>query len=175
MNDDLHHLFADFYYGAVAAKFAQTDVIPDDALISNINIVPFVGDRVVLLRLVDGRYEVPGGTREPGEAYLETVRRELLEEAGARLIDYTPFGAWFCHSTSVQPYRPHLPHPDFYRLAGYGAVELVAPPSNPTDGEQVADVLVLTVAEAVEQFHAADRPDFADLYLLASRIREGRA
>ncbi len=175
MNDDLCYLFEDFHYGTVSARFAQRDAPPDDVQISNINVVPFVGTRVVIIQLEDGRYEVPGGTREPGEAYLDTARRELLEEVGARLIDYTPFGAWFCHSTSPQPYRPHLPHPDFYRLVGYGAVELVALPTNPPDGEQVAAVQVMTVDAAAQQFRAAGRPDFADLYRLAARIREGRA
>lgn len=39
-------------------------------------------------------WEVPGGTREPGEAILETARRELFEETGAK--DYTlhPVGAY---------------------------------------------------------------------------------
>ncbi len=171
MNDDLCYLFEDFHYGTVSARFARLDVPPSDALISNVNVVPFVGEQVVIIRLKDGSYEVPGGTREPGEAYLETARRELIEEAGARLISYVPFGAWKCHSTSVRPYRPHLPHPDFYRLAGYGEVELIAPPTNPADGEQVAAVQVLTVDEAAAQFTASERPDLADLYRLAARLR----
>ncbi len=175
MNDDLSYLFEDFHYGTVSARFERRTAPPDDALISNINVVPFIGAQVVIIRLEDGSYEVPGGTREPGEAFLETVRRELLEEAGARLINYLPFGAWKCHSTSEHPYRPHLPHPDFYRLAGYGQVELVTEPTNPADGEQVAAVRVMTVGEAAEQFRAAGRPDLADLYVLAARIREGRA
>ena len=118
MNANFQHLFEDIHWGAVSAHFERRSETPPDALISNVTVVPFIGDRVVIIRLADGSYEVPGGTREPGEAYLETARRELIEEAGARLLDYVPFGAWRCTSSAEKPYRPHLPHPEFYRVAG---------------------------------------------------------
>ena len=35
-------------------------------------------------------YEIPGGHREPGEAILETARRELYEETGALEYDLRP-------------------------------------------------------------------------------------
>jgi len=170
--NDLRYLFEDVKYGTVSARFERRSEPPPDVLISNVNVVPFIGDRAVIIRLADGQYEVPGGTREPDEAYLDTARRELVEEAGARLLNYTLFGAWRCHSTSEKPYRPHLPHPEFYRVAGYGDVELVSQPTNPADGEQVAAVEVLNITEAAEAFIASERPDLADLYRLAAQIRE---
>lgn len=171
MSDDLQYLFEDTRWGAVSAQFERRADAPPDALISNVTVVPFAGDLVVIIRLVDGSYEVPGGTREAGETILDTARRELIEEAGARLIDYLPFGAWHCYSSSEKPYKSHLPHPEFYRLVGYGTVELTGQPTNPADGEQVAGVEVLTVAAAAERFVASGRPDLADLYRLAARVR----
>ena len=35
-------------------------------------------------------YEIPGGHREPGEAIIETARRELYEETGALEYSLTP-------------------------------------------------------------------------------------
>ena len=35
-------------------------------------------------------YEIPGGHREPGEAIIETARRELYEETGALDFSLTP-------------------------------------------------------------------------------------
>jgi 8-oxo-dGTP diphosphatase len=175
MVDDLQYLFEDINWGTVSARFERLETPPPDALISNVSVVPFISDRVVLIRLENGIYETPGGTREAGESYWQTAQRELIEEAGARLLDYTPFGAWRCHSTSPTPYKPHLPHPDFYRIAGYGTVELFTTSTNPPDGETVAAVEVVTLQEATERFIASRRPDLADLYRLAAHIRESHA
>ena len=71
------------------------------------------------------RGDIVGGTLEPGETYRDTIRRELPEEAGARLVTFELFGAWHCHSSAPQPCRPHLPHPEFYRVVGCGEIELV--------------------------------------------------
>ena len=172
MSADLQYLFEDLKYGTVSAHFERRTELPPDVLISNVTVVPFIGDQVVIIRLVDGHYEVPGGTREPSEAYLATARRELIEETGARLLNYTPFGAWHCTSSAAKPYRPHLPHPEFYRVAGYSEVELVGQPTNPPDGEQVVAVEVLTVEAAAAAFVASGRPDLADLVRLAAQLRQ---
>lgn len=167
----LRYLFEDAQWHTVSAKFERSDQLPPDALISNINIVPYVAaDQWVVIRLTDGMVEVPGGTREPDEAWQDTIRRELAEEAGARLLSFRPFGAWWCRSAAEQPYRPHLPHPEFYRLVGVGQVEIVGQPTNPDDGEQVAAVEILTLEEARAAFVGSGRPDLADLYTLAADV-----
>ena len=115
---------------------------------------------------------MPGGTLEPGESYSNAISRELIEEAGARLITFEPFGAWHCFSTAPKPHRPHLPHPEFYRLVGYGAVEVIGSPENPEDGEQVASVVFVTIEEASQRFRSINRFELAELYQLTARIHE---
>ena len=146
--------------------------MPPLNLISNVNLVPFKGDRWLILRLQTGEWEVPGGTLEPGESYSDAIRRELIEEAGARLITFEPLGAWHCFSTASKPYRPHLPHPEFYRLVGYGAVEIIGNPENPEDGEQVASVEFVPIEEAVQRFRDINRFELAELYQLAAKVSE---
>src|SRR5215218_4121004 len=106
-------------YGPVEAVFVPGNELPPHHLVGNVNIVPFVGDDVVVLRVAGGRPEIPGGTLEPGEDSMAALHRELREEAGADLRSWTLIGAYRCHSVAPEPYRPHLPHPDFYRVVGY--------------------------------------------------------
>jgi 8-oxo-dGTP pyrophosphatase MutT (NUDIX family) len=140
--------------------------------VSNISIVPFVGNNVVQIELEDGSLEIVGGTLEPGESYREAIERELMEEAGAQLVRLKTFGVWHCHSSAPAPFRPHIPHPDFYRLSAYAEIEIVGPPQLPGEGgEQVRTVHLLPVVAAANHFRAQGRPELAELYLLAERVR----
>lgn len=166
------HLFDEvtWPWGPTRARFILLDEAPSDHLIANVNIVPRAGDDWVILRLRDGSWEMPGGTLEPGETYLDTARRELKEEAGAELVSFRLFGAWHCFSLADQPYRPHLPFPEYYRLAGLGEIELVGEPENPAGGEEVVAVKRVSLAAAVARFSALQRYDMAELYQLAAAI-----
>ena len=162
-------LFGPGRWGPVSWTFRLTESEPCDADVANVSVVSYTASGWVVLVLADGRPEVPGGTREPGEAIEATLRRELLEEAGARLESFRSFGVWDCVSTTEAPYRPHLPHPRFQRLVGVGRVELVGRPTI-GDGEDVVAVLTVSLEEAQRRFRAVGRGDLADLYGLAAAV-----
>lgn len=141
--------------------------------VARVFLVPFVGDRVVVLRLPDEISPV-GGTLEPGEHWCVTATRELMEEAGARLRPAPadlpllhPFGVQHCHSHGARPYRPHQPHPDLLRVTAWCEVELVGPPTMPEGGEVVEEVLTLPVDEACRLVP----PEDAALFRLAAERR----
>lgn len=161
------------HWGVVTAHM-NIEQNPDESLISNISIIPVVGDQYVVMQLEDGRWELIGGTLEPGEHYMDGLRRELMEEIGAELVSYQPFGHFQCSSSAEAAYRPHIPHPNFIRLLGYGEVKIVAKPLNPEDGEKVSLVELVDIDEAVRRFESIKRYDIAEIYRLAHIVRTGK-
>lgn len=145
----------------------------DEELVSNISIIPTVGEQYVVMKLDNGRWELAGGTLEPQEHHMDALVREVKEELGAELVSYTLFGCFKCRSFASEPYRPHIPHPNFVRLVGFGEVSLVGDPLNPPDGEQVIAVEAVNIDEAVRRFEEIGRFDIAELYKLAHELRSG--
>jgi 8-oxo-dGTP pyrophosphatase MutT (NUDIX family) len=166
------NLFRESTSTALRCHFEMISRLPPVTLISNVNLVPFAGDQVLVIRLRDGSWEIPGGTLEQGEDYLATIRRELQEEAGAELQNFNPFGVWHCFSSAAKPYRLHLPHPESFRLVGWGEVKVVGRPTNPQGGEEVERVERATIEEASRLFVSIQRPDLAELYRLGALVRQ---
>jgi len=166
------HLFSEtvWPWAPVRANFQRTDVAPPVELISNVNLVPSQGKHWCMIHLASGEWDVPGGTLEPGEHYLETLHREVMEEAGARILSAHLIGAWHCFSLVSQPYRPHLPHPEHFRLVFTGEIQVLAAPTNPTGARQVQAVETVPLSIAAERFQASGRRDLAELYQLANDL-----
>ncbi|MHA6484155.1 NUDIX hydrolase [Paenibacillus sp. strain BS8-2] len=158
-------------WGPVHATFALTKQT-DEKWVSNVSIVPYTEQGYVIFQIESGMWELPGGTLEPGEHYLDGLRREVMEELGGQLESYTIFGQFNCKSDAEHPYRAHIPHPNFVRIMGFGQVSLVGEPLNPPDGEQVVAVEVVQIEEAIRRFESVGRSDLAELYLAADFIRK---
>jgi 8-oxo-dGTP pyrophosphatase MutT (NUDIX family) len=159
-------------YDAVSTRFEALRAFPPDGAISNIHVVPFTTNGCIVVEFDHG-WDVPGGTLEPGESWRDAAARELIEEAGAQLQSLHLLGLLRGHSTAGEPYRPHLPHPDFVVLLGWGDVEIVGAPSQPPDGEHVRRVHELTPGAAAQALRRRGRPDLAELYELATLVRAG--
>lgn len=158
------------HWGPVEARFRYGHDYPL-ALVSNVNIIPTVGENYVVIAKSDGRCELPGGTLEPGETVLSALRREVQEEVGGELQAYLAFGYFACYSHAPQAYRAHIPHPHFIRLLGVGEVRLQGKPTNPPDGEQIEEVCVLPIDLAIAKLEACDRHDIAAMYGVAHQFR----
>lgn len=143
---------------------------PPAELMSRIHVVGRCDGGVVVCRNDLGHRFLPGGTREPGETVEQTVDRELLEEAGAtRTSALSWFGAHRADSRREQPWRPHLPHPRAYWPYAATDVVLDSEPTNPPDGEQVVEVLVLP-PDAAADYVAVHDWIHADLIRLAAAM-----
>ncbi len=172
--EDYPELFREADHGFGLCRFSLLDSLPPHDLISNINLVPFVGEECVIIQVLYPQgpiWDIPGGTLEPGESYMDAIRREVWEEAGAQLRAFKPFGAWYCRSLLDGPYRPHLPYPDYYRLVGYGDIVLLDAPQSVEGGEKVVSVECVAVDEAARRMYDSGQGFLAELYLLAAYLR----
>jgi 8-oxo-dGTP diphosphatase len=143
----------------------------DDALVGRLHLVAVNPDGlVVVCRSVEGWRFLPGGTREPGETLTELAARELLEEAGCRLLGAVEvFAHQRSRSRNPEPFRPHLPHPDAAWAYATARVERSGDPTNPPDGESVVEVLALSVADAATWLRVHDA-EHADVLLLSDAL-----
>lgn len=147
---------------------------PPPHLIGNVRFVGFKGDRVLAIRTREfGWSLLPGGTLEPGEPVADALHRELAEEAGARVLSFEVFAGMHFWSSAQEPYRPHLPHPEFYWVVGYGDVEITGSPTQPADGEHVLEVALLAMHEADAIFATHPEAWQLDVIRLAAEIRRG--
>jgi 8-oxo-dGTP diphosphatase len=170
------HLFREMTWpwGPVQVKFQIMDQLPPLELIAHVNLTPYLDNKWVVIQLADGRWEIPGGTLEPDELYLDAIKRELMEEVGAKPVSFGLLGAWHCRSLAERPFRPHLPHPEFYRLVFAGGVSLAGTPRFTKGSEFVKDVQAVAVEVIADRFNKQGRPELAELYLLAEEmINEG--
>jgi 8-oxo-dGTP diphosphatase len=156
-------------WAGIDAKFSTA--LPSANLVTNVHVVGFVGDRIVVCRDARGFWFLPGGTREPAESVERCADRELQEEAGARLAGPMQWlGAHHCVSDHPSPYRSHQPHPEKAWLWTTAEVVLCSQPTNPADGEQVLEVRAVEVAEA-KRLLTTDAGWYPELVALAVEMR----
>lgn len=130
-------------WAQVDAEFRM--VAPPEPLVQSVHMIAINADVPTDILVCRARgqhlFELPGGTREPGESVLECLRREMQEEAGV-VLDEIPVvaGAHWARGYHHIPYRPHLPHPFKAWLWCVGRVQIVGAPTNPDSGEHIEEV-----------------------------------
>lgn len=150
-------------------RFSTTP--PEDGLVTNVHVVGFDGDRVVLCRDDRDVWFLPGGTREPDESVAACAARELREEAGAVLRGpLHVIGAHHAVSDLPAPYRSHQPHPEKAWLWCFAEVGIEGEPDNPDDGETVLEVRAHPLAEALRLL-LTDGSWYPELVTLAAEQR----
>jgi 8-oxo-dGTP diphosphatase len=172
--DGLHirypQLFAPrtWLWGPLTGEFSLFEEPPEPELVSNVALVPRAGDKFVIVQTERGRWNIPGGTVEPGESWEEALRREVIEEAGAEVLGAAMVGGWSFLVHREWPFRPHIPHPRFYRVVYSGTVRITGQPQPVEGGEVIQDVRCVWLDEAVRLLLESGRPELAELYQLCA-------
>ena len=87
-----------------------------DALVSSVRGIVLRGREVLLMKSPDARHIWPGGRRETGEGYAETLRREVREETGWAVDVGERLGVLHFHHLTPKPQDYAYPYPDFLQL-----------------------------------------------------------
>lgn len=92
----------------------------------------FFEERLVLPKLVERGWDIPGGHIEDGETPQETFCREVHEEVGATLSEVGPLGYQKIVIHAPKPKAYKYPYPISYQAFFWGRVDTLEP-FEPTD------------------------------------------
>ncbi len=90
-----------------------SEAIPSLKYITSVRGIVFRGASVLVLRNRDSTHIMPGGRREPGETLEQTLRREVLEEAGWTVSHIAVLGFRHLRHLAPRPLDYPFPYPDF--------------------------------------------------------------
>ncbi len=109
-------------------KSYLTATLPPENLIVSVRAIVRTAQNVLLLRNFDEQHILPGGRREVGETFEDTIKREVLEETGWSVRVKQLLGVRHFHHLTPRPPNYAYAYPDFFQL-----VYLVSPLTHQAD------------------------------------------
>ena len=101
--------------GAEITLIKSTE-LPAIELVTAVLTLCFSGNRLLMIKHDERGWDIPGGHIEPGETLEETLRREVLEEAGATLSELKCFAHFKTHLNGAKPLAYQYPYPTAYMV-----------------------------------------------------------
>ncbi len=89
---------------------------PPEQFVTSVRCLVLQNDSVLVLRNRKGNHILPGGRREEGETFEQTLRREVAEETGWTIESISRLG--FIHLEHLKPKPPgyQFLHPQFFQI-----------------------------------------------------------
>jgi 8-oxo-dGTP diphosphatase len=100
-----------------------SSLLPPQELITTAFALAFAGERLLLTNLMKRGWDITGGHVEAGEVPEQAVRREVYEEAGAKLGPLHLLGYQRLRLLGPQPASYRYPYPTCYQVFYWAQVE----------------------------------------------------
>lgn len=98
------------------ADLYLTQRFPAQKYITSVRSIVFKDDQVLVAYNDHEQHILPGGRRERGETYVETLQRECLEETRWEIEVIQPIAITHCQHLTPKPLKYTYPYPDFCQL-----------------------------------------------------------
>ena len=97
-------------------RYFCSDEQPSEEFVTSVRCLVHQNDSVLVLRNRKGNHILPGGRREEGETFEQTLRREVAEETGWTIESISRLG--FIHLEHLKPRPPgyQFLHPHFFQI-----------------------------------------------------------
>jgi ADP-ribose pyrophosphatase YjhB (NUDIX family) len=137
---------------------------PPAEFVTSVRALVLRNDEVLLVRDPTGYHILPGGRREAGETYHETVVRELLEETGWQIEIGRLLGFKHFYRLTPQPAEIVYPHPDFAQIVYLATPVSYRPEAREQAGYELGSEFVPLIGLDQDQITWSER-----LFLQAAR------
>jgi 8-oxo-dGTP diphosphatase len=121
---------------------------PPLELVTSVRAIVLNDASVIVVRAPEGMHLLPGGRREPGEALVDTLTREVLEETGWTIGQIQLIGVKHYHHLTPEPAGYPYPYPDFLQLIYHAAAVQYLPEAREIDGYEI-ETKLMPIAEAL--------------------------
>ena len=100
----------------LCVRYYRSDELPPDRYVTSVRCLVLQDESVLVLRNRKGYHLLPGGRRDAGESFEQTLRREVAEETGWTIRALSRLGFIHMEHKEPKPAGYRFPHPHFFQI-----------------------------------------------------------